>query len=204
MTSHDTCTSGTSQIPTIASLLWLKMEILIPPCADCEVWSVIKYLNAQSIAPIEIHRQLCQVYDHIRLDDQHISCRSSAGRCLTIIHSKAWALHPVISIFSYTSRNSCLVSISIFRMTEAEMSVTQWFQSQAADFYDTGYESWSYGMVNVSIPEINTVIKPILLGPYIYRVLKNNVYNVSGMIEEVKTNKLFLFYETLVYVPFCR
>ena len=84
------------------------------------------------------------------------------------------------------------------------MSITQWFQSLAADFYDTGYESWSYGMVNVSIPEINTVIKPILLGPYIYRVLKNNVYNVSGMIEEVKTNKLFLFYETLVYVPFCR
>ena len=28
----------------------------------CEVWSVIKFLNAQSIAPIEIHCQLCQVY----------------------------------------------------------------------------------------------------------------------------------------------
>ncbi|GFV51907.1 uncharacterized protein TNCV_1322601 [Trichonephila clavipes] len=28
----------------------------------CEVRSVIKFLYAQSIAPIEIHRQLCQVY----------------------------------------------------------------------------------------------------------------------------------------------
>ena len=26
----------------------------------------------------------------------------------------------------------------------------------------------------------------------IYRVLKNNVYNVSGMIEEVKTNMFFI------------
>ena len=36
-----------------------------------------------------------------------------------------------------------------------EMSVTQWFQSQAADFYDTGDKSWSHGMTNVSIPEVN-------------------------------------------------
>ena len=35
------------------------------------------------------------------------------------------------------------------------MSVTQWFQSQAADFYDTEYKSWSCGMTNVSIPEVN-------------------------------------------------
>ena len=27
---------------------------------------------------------------------------------------------------------------------------------------------------------------------YTYRVLKNNVYNVSGMIEEVKTNTFFI------------
>ena len=31
------------------------METLIPAPADCEVRSVIKFLNAQSIAPIEIH-----------------------------------------------------------------------------------------------------------------------------------------------------
>ena len=27
---------------------------------------------------------------------------------------------------------------------------------------------------------------------YVYRVLKNYVYNVSGMIENVKTNKFFI------------
>ncbi|KAJ4438595.1 hypothetical protein ANN_14542 [Periplaneta americana] len=38
------------------------MDVPIPAPAACEVWSVIKFLNAQGIAPIEIDRQLCQVY----------------------------------------------------------------------------------------------------------------------------------------------
>ncbi|KAJ4430405.1 hypothetical protein ANN_22621 [Periplaneta americana] len=41
---------------------WSEMEALIPSPAACEVRSVIKFFTAQSIAPIEIHRQLCQVY----------------------------------------------------------------------------------------------------------------------------------------------
>ena len=57
------------------------MKALIPAPADCEVRSVNKFFNAQSILTIEIHRQLCQIYDHTQLDGQHISCRSSAGRC---------------------------------------------------------------------------------------------------------------------------
>ena len=31
----------------------------------------------------------------------------------------------------------------------------QWFQTQVADFYDTGFKSWSRGMTNASIPKIN-------------------------------------------------
>ena len=129
------------------------MEALIPVPTDCEVRSMIKFLNAQSIALIVIHRELCQVYGHTQLDGQYISCRSSAGRCLIISHPIARTLHPVISIFSYTSRNSC--PVTVFRITEWWKWVPQWFQSQAADFYDTGYKSWSYGMINVSVSEIN-------------------------------------------------
>ena len=128
--------SGTSLVLRVASLQRLKMDALIPAPADCEVRSVIKFLNAQSIAPIEIC-QLCQVYGHTRLD---IPCRSSAERCLIIIHPIARTSRPVISIFSYTSRNSCPVSISVFRMTERQIRVSQWFQFQAADFYDTGIQ----------------------------------------------------------------
>ena len=60
MTSHDSCTSGISRVLTVASLQRLRMETLIPAPADCEVRSVIKFLNSQSIAPIGIHRQLRQ------------------------------------------------------------------------------------------------------------------------------------------------
>ena len=77
-TSHEACTSGTSRVLKVASLQQLKMETFIPAPADREMWSVITYLNAQSIAPIEIHCQLCH-YGHTRLDDKHISCKSSSG-----------------------------------------------------------------------------------------------------------------------------
>ena len=124
MTSHNVCTSGTSRVLTVVSLQRLKMEALILAPADCDVRFVIRFLNEESIAPIEIHHQLHQVYNHTRLDGQHISCRSSAGRCLIIIHLTTRISLPLISIFSYTSRNFCPVSVSVFKMTETEMSVT--------------------------------------------------------------------------------
>ena len=153
MSSHYACIRGTTLVVTVAPLQRLKMEALIPVPADCKVRSVIKFLNTQSTAPIEIHRQLCQVYGHTRLNGLHI-CRSSAGRCLIIIHPIARTSHPVISIFSYTSRNSCPVSLSVFRMTERWRWVSQWFQFMMEEFCNTGYKRWSHGMTNDSIPEV--------------------------------------------------
>ena len=127
------CTSGISWVLAVASLQLLKMEALIPAPAVCEVWSVIELLNAQSTAPIEIHRQPCQVFSHTRLDSQHVSWRSSAGRYLIIIYPITDTSRPVISIFSYTLRNHC--PVSVFRMTERRKWVSQWFQSQVAEFY---------------------------------------------------------------------
>ena len=63
--------------------------------------SRLQFLNAQNIAPIEIHRQVCQVYGHTQLDGQHISCWRSAGRCLIIIHPIARTSRPVIYIFTF-------------------------------------------------------------------------------------------------------
>ncbi|KAJ4446185.1 hypothetical protein ANN_12878, partial [Periplaneta americana] len=51
-----------SDLVPVAWQQWSEMEALIPSPAACEVRSVIKFFNAQSIAPVEIHRQLCQVY----------------------------------------------------------------------------------------------------------------------------------------------
>ncbi|GFU69756.1 uncharacterized protein TNCV_1221441 [Trichonephila clavipes] len=49
------------------------MVALIPSPATCEVRLVIKFLNVQSIAPIEIHRQLCQAYGPNIMSKQMVS-----------------------------------------------------------------------------------------------------------------------------------
>ena len=153
------CTSVTSQVLTVASLQRLKLGDLIPAPADCEVRCVIKVLNAQSLAPIEIHLHLCQQsfpadFPFLVAQNCHGStcCSENCvpGGCrgnwhqntkqsydwrlifelnLFIIRGAAccssnyflWCMEStladVVHLF-YTSRNSCLVSINNFRMTE--------------------------------------------------------------------------------------
>ena len=156
MSSHDTCISGTSRVLTVASLQRLKMGALIPAPANCEVRSVMKFFNAQSIVLIKIHCHYCQVSGHTWFDVQHISCRSSAGRCLIIIHPTARTSRSVISICSYTSGNSCLVCFSIFRMTEKWRWVSHRGSNpkrKTSTTQDTkvGPTAWQ----NVSVPGMN-------------------------------------------------
>ena len=35
--------------------------------------------------------------------------------------------------------------------------MSQWFQSQVVDFCETEYKSWSHGMTNISVQEVNTL-----------------------------------------------
>jgi len=37
--------------------------------ADCEMWSVIRFLNARNVLPSEIHHQICQVYGDNAMSD---------------------------------------------------------------------------------------------------------------------------------------
>ncbi|KAJ4426206.1 hypothetical protein ANN_27015 [Periplaneta americana] len=72
-----------SRLVPVAWQQWSEMEALIPSPAACEVRSVIKFFNAQSIAPIEIRRQLCQVYGPNIMSKQMVRrwCRQfSEGR----------------------------------------------------------------------------------------------------------------------------
>ena len=40
----------------------LNMFKTIEVAADCEIWFVIRFLNAWNVLPSEIHHQICQVY----------------------------------------------------------------------------------------------------------------------------------------------
>ena len=41
----------------------------IEGAADCETWSVIRFLNARNVLPSEIHHQICQVYGDNAMSD---------------------------------------------------------------------------------------------------------------------------------------
>jgi len=42
---------------------------IIKGAADCEIWSVIRFLNARNVLPSEIHHQICQVYGDSAMSD---------------------------------------------------------------------------------------------------------------------------------------
>ena len=45
------------------------MFMTIEGAADCEIRSVIRFLNARNVLPSEIHHQICQVYgDNVMSD----------------------------------------------------------------------------------------------------------------------------------------
>ena len=154
MASHGACTNGTSWVLKVASLPRLNMEALILTPADHEVRSLIKLFNIQSMAPIKIC-QLCQVYGHPWLDGQHISCRSSAVRRSIIIHPIARTSRPVISIFYYTSRNYCSANIAFSEWQRGGDECYSGSNPRQQTSTTQGCKSWSHGMRNVPIPEVN-------------------------------------------------
>ncbi|KAJ4438194.1 hypothetical protein ANN_14133 [Periplaneta americana] len=97
MSWHGTYASRTSRVLSVASLYWLKMDTPITAPAECEVRSVIKFLNAQGIAPIEIDRQLCQIYGPKVMSKQMVRCccRQFSAGCQNV-HDKERSGRPNI------------------------------------------------------------------------------------------------------------
>ena len=80
-----------------------------------------------------------------------------------------WTSCPVISIFSYTSRNSCPVIVSIFRMIERRRWVSHSGSNPRQQTYTTqGHKRWSHGMTNISIPDMNMLQNSSILTVILY------------------------------------
>ena len=58
--------------------------------------------------------------------------------------------------------------------------MSQWFQSQAADYYDTGYKVWSHDMTNVSITKVNMLKNTSTLAVFVTINLSIKLGFVSG------------------------
>ena len=63
--------------------------------------------------------------------------------------------------------------------------VTQWFQSQAADYSDTGYKSWSHGMTNVLIPEVKILKNSSTLAVSVALNVQSCVSSTRLMSEQI-------------------
>ncbi|KAJ8944495.1 hypothetical protein NQ318_011753 [Aromia moschata] len=74
------------------------MEPLISVTARCEIRAVIRFLHAKKLQPVEIHRQLSEIYGKTCISIQHVRkwCREfSEGR--TDIHDEKRSGRPSIS-----------------------------------------------------------------------------------------------------------
>lgn len=74
------------------------MELPIASTARCEIRAVIRFLNAKRVSPIDIHRQLIEVYGENCMSVQHVRkwCREfSEGR--TEIHDENRSGRPSVS-----------------------------------------------------------------------------------------------------------
>ena len=188
MTSHDAFISGTSRVLIVASLQRFKMEALIPAATNCEVRSVIKFLRnkRRGILGAEVVLLHDNARPHTVLGSTHL------------LHEFSWEVfsHPPFipdlapsdfHIF-LLSRNSCPVSVGVLRMTKRQRWVSQWFQSQAATSTTQAYKSWSHGLTNVSVLEVNIWKNSSIHNKYIMC----DVYLVVPIICNWKPLLLFL------------
>ena len=173
MTSHEVCTSRTSQVLTVASLQRLKMEALIPPPA--ELWSAVcdevfectehsADQNSSSPVPAVISRIFSAPWCTKLLRSTCSGNCAPPGKCQGNWHQNtkqsAWSQHfhndgeaemTVTQYRGYNPRRQTATTqgykswshsmTNVQQDPRYEMSVTQWFQSQVADFYHTGIQT---------------------------------------------------------------
>jgi histone-lysine N-methyltransferase SETMAR len=123
------------------------MEALIPAPADCEVRSVIKFLNAlQKLRRATQNKRRGMLSAGIVF--LHDNARPhTARRTASLLQEFSWEVfnHPAYSPDLAPSDFHLFLHLNKFHQRfendrEAETVVAQWFQSQAADFYDTGIQ----------------------------------------------------------------
>ncbi|KAJ4433766.1 hypothetical protein ANN_16078 [Periplaneta americana] len=71
MCSHNVVSTGCNKSP-LCILCYFKMNDVIDNPADCEVRSVIRFLNARHLKPAEIYRQFKEVYGDTVMNERNV------------------------------------------------------------------------------------------------------------------------------------
>ncbi|XP_023228114.1 putative uncharacterized protein FLJ37770 [Centruroides sculpturatus] len=127
--------------------------------ADCEVHSVIRFLNAKNVKPVEIHRQLVEIYGENVMSDGMVRKwvrQFNAER--TDVHDEAWSGWPSVvndglvakvnekipENRRFTIRLLCdefpQISNTVLHEIVATTDVQQWLSSLAASFFEEGID----------------------------------------------------------------
>lgn len=97
------------------------MDLPLASSASCELRSVIRFLSAKNIAPVEIHSQLCEIYGDKCMSVQHVRkwCREfKNGR--TNVHDEERSGRPSVSDETIAKVEAAMLSDR--RVTVRELS----------------------------------------------------------------------------------
>ncbi|GFU47540.1 histone-lysine N-methyltransferase SETMAR [Trichonephila clavipes] len=72
---EEACVIFRSLSATYALLCLFTMSVLIENPAACEIRCVIRFLNAKKVNPIEIYRQICEVFGQNAMNDSMVRRR---------------------------------------------------------------------------------------------------------------------------------
>ena len=189
--------------PSSHSSIVAAVEALIPTPADCEVRSLIKVLKNKQRGMRNAGVVLL-----------HDNVRPHADRRLThVLQEFSWEVfnHPPYSPDFALSDFHIFLHLKKFLFGETQRFKNDRgedgchivFQTQTADFCDTGYKSWSYGMTNVSILNMNmlknisihAVCVPVNLSVKLGLVSVNRpreTYFLGALWEHKKVGKWYL------------
>jgi len=167
----------------------------IEGAADCEIRSVIRFLNARNVLPREIHHQICQVYGDNAMSEGMVRKWVrvfNEGR--ENVHDEARSGRPslvnddLVRNVNKRVRDDRRFTISDLSLHFPQISRTLlydifsshfgWLTSQAAAFYEEGKQNLCPAAISASIMAVN--------------MWKNSLKNV-----ESDNNKIL--YETLIY-----
>jgi hypothetical protein len=76
-----------------------KMFKMIKSPANCEIWSVVHFLNARNVKPADIHCQICDVYsEHAMIDGMVRKWYRKYTERRDNVHDELWSGWPSVII----------------------------------------------------------------------------------------------------------
>uniref|UniRef100_A0A182S0D6 HTH_48 domain-containing protein n=1 Tax=Anopheles funestus TaxID=62324 RepID=A0A182S0D6_ANOFN len=119
------------------------MEVPLASASKCELRSVIRFLSAKKVTPIEIHRQLVEVYGEKCMDIKNVrkwSREFNSGR--TDVHDAERRGRPSVS-------DAIVQAVEAEIDAEVQKEVNTWLREADGEWYSAGLDKFIVRMRKV-------------------------------------------------------